>query len=251
MRIFTIKNKLPTILSILLLLFIWRMSSEIIASKIILPSPEATCKSLLILMKSENFFKIVLMTIKRGCIGFFLSCSLGLLIGLLTGSHLFLERLIEPILVVIKSTPIMSIIILALIWFKTEYVPIFVSFLVAFPIICVNVSEGIKSVDVKLLEMAKIYHVRKYRIILEIYLPAISRYFLAGVSTAMGIGWKAVIAAEVLSQPNFAIGTSLYNAKVYIETENVFAWTVIAVLLSFIFERAIRILEKKIMRWRG
>ncbi|MCT4619461.1 MAG: ABC transporter permease subunit [Marinisporobacter sp.] len=246
-----IKNKFPTILSIFILIFTWKIISGIIASEMILPSPEVTYKSMLILIKSEDFFKTVFMTIERGMIGFFLSCTLGLGIGLLTGSNLFLEKLIEPILVVIKSTPVMSIIILALIWFRTDYVPIFVSFLVSFPIICVNVSEGIKSIDIKLLEMAKIYGVKKYRMVLEIYLPAITSYFMAGVSTAMGIGWKAVIAAEVLSQPTLAIGTSLYNSKVYIETENVLAWTVIAVILSFIFERGIRMLEKKMIRWRG
>ncbi|QZY55372.1 ABC transporter permease [Crassaminicella profunda] len=252
MKIFTIiKNKFPTILSILILTFTWKIISEIIDSEMILPSPEVTCKAMFLLIKSEAFFKIVMMTIKRGCIGFFLSCTLGLGVGLLTGSNLFLEKLMEPILVVIKSTPVMSIIILALIWFKTDDVPIFVSFLVAFPIICVNVSEGIKNVDRKFLEMAKIYHVKKYRVIVEIYLPAIASYFMAGISTAMGIGWKAVIAAEVLSQPTFAIGTSLYNSKVYIETENVLAWTVIAVFLSFIFEKIIRIIEQKMIKWRG
>ncbi|WP_168198368.1 ABC transporter permease [Crassaminicella thermophila] len=251
MKISTIiKNKFPTVLSILILIFIWKVISEVVASKMILPSPEATWISFIDLLKSKTFLKIVIATVIRGLIGFLLSCIFGLAVGILTGISEFLEKLMQPFLVMIKSTPVMSIIILALIWFETDNVPIFVSLLVSFPIICANVSEGIKSVDKKIIQMAKIYRVKKWRILLEIYLPSIVSFFIAGISTAMGIGWKATVAAEVLSQPKFAIGTSLYTSKIYIETENVFAWTVVAIILSFIFEKGLRILGQKMIRWR-
>lgn len=251
MKIFTIiKSKFPTILSILILITIWKIISEIIDSEIIVPSPEETFKSLILILKSKAFLKTVMATVIRGWMGFLLSCILGLIVGMLAGINCFLEKMIQPLLVVIKATPVMSIILIALIWFKTDIVPIFVSFLVAFPIICLNVMEGIKSVDVKIIQMAKIYKVKKWRIIIEIYIPAIMSFLVAGFSTAMGIGWKAVIAAEVLSQPKYAIGKSLQMAKSYIEIGDVFAWTVVAIFLSFIFEKAIRIMEKKIVRWR-
>ena len=251
MKIFTIiKSKFPTILSILILITIWKIISEIIDSEIIVPSPEETFKSLILILKSKAFLKTVMATVIRGWMGFLLSCILGLIVGMLAGINCFLEKMIQPLLVVIKATPVMSIILIALRWFKTDIVPIFVSFLVAFPIICLNVMEGIKSVDVKIIQMAKIYKVKKWRIIIEIYIPAIMSFLVAGFSTAMGIGWKAVIAAEVLSQPKYAIGKSLQMAKSYIEIADVFAWTAVAILLSFIFENAIRIMENKIVRWR-
>lgn len=251
MKISTIiSNKITTILSIFTLIITWKIISLIVNQQMILPSPEATFKSLIFLLKSKTFFKAVITTIGRGLLGFFLSCTLGAVVGILTGISSVIEKMLEPLLIIIKSTPVMSIIILALIWFETDYVPVFVSFLVAFPIICVNVSEGMKSVDGKIIQMAQIYGVKKWRILFEIYIPSITSFFVAGVSTAMGIGWKAVIAAEVLSQPKYAIGTSLYTSKIYIETESVFAWTVVAILLSFVFERVIRILEKKMIRWR-
>ncbi len=83
----------------------------------------------------------------------------------------------------------------------------------SFPIICTNVIEGIKNIDIKLIEMAKIYKIKKYRIIREIYLPSMVPFLIAAISTSFGIGWKVVIAAEVLSQPKYAIGTSLQTFK--------------------------------------
>ena len=252
MKIFTIlKNKIPVIISIVIIIFTWKIVFEILDAEIILPSPESTLGSVFTLITSKTFFITVLATVARALLGFLLSCILGLAVGILTGINNFIERAIDPILIAIRSTPVISVIILALIWLKTDMVPVFVSFLIAFPIICANVCEGIKSVDKKRLEMAQIYRVKKWRILAEIYLPSIFSYFVAGISTAMGIGWKAVITAEALSQPIFAIGTSLYTSKIYIETDYVFAWIVIIICLSFVFERAIRLFEKKVVKWRS
>lgn len=251
MKISTIaKNKLPTILSVVTLVFIWKIISGLFDSEMIMPSPEATLKSLIIIFQSKNFLQTVMSTVVRGMMGFFISGVLGLIVGILAGMNQFGEKLVAPFLIVVKATPVMSIILITLIWFQSNYVPVFVSFLVAFPIICGNVLEGIKSVDVKIIQMAKIYHVPKWRILLEIYVPSIASFVVAGFSTAMGIGWRAVIAAEVLSQPQYAIGTSLQTAKIYLETAHVFAWTVIAIFFSFLFEQGVRMIEKKIIRWR-
>ncbi|WZL73457.1 ABC transporter permease subunit [Clostridiaceae bacterium 35-E11] len=251
MRISTIiKNKFPTILSIVLLILLWKIISGLFSSEMIMPSPEVTLKHLFLIFQSKNFLQTVASTLIRGVIGFVISGTLGLIVGISAGMNKFGEKLVEPFLVTIKATPVMSIILITLIWFQSNHVPIFVSFLVAFPIICGNVLEGIKSVDVSIVQMAKIYHIPKWRILLEIYFPSIVSYLVAGFSTAMGIGWRAVIAAEVLSQPQYAIGTSLQTAKIYLETPNVFAWTLLAIFFSFLFEQGIRTLEKKIIRWR-
>ncbi|WP_053954852.1 ABC transporter permease [Inediibacterium massiliense] len=250
MKIFTMKDKYPTILSIVLLIWIWKIITLKIGNELILPSPENTYKSLLNILQSKDFIKIVFYTIKRGGIGILISAILGLGVGFCIGMYPFMEKMLEPPLAMIQSTPIMSIIILALIWIHTENVPVFVSFLVAFPIICVNVSEGIKNVDQNLIQMASIYEVNLIDLFTEIYLPSIASFFMAGLSNAIGIGFKAVIAAEVLSQPKAGIGTSLYNSKVYIETNLVFAWTLIAIGLSFLFEKILKSLQRKIMRWR-
>ena len=111
-------------------------------------------------------------------------------------------------------------------------------------------SECIKNIDPKLLEMAKIYGIKRTRVIKEIYLPSIIPFLTAAISTAFGIGWKVVIAAEVLSQPKYAIGSSLQNSKIYLNINDVFAWTIIAILIGYLFERLIRLIEKKSLKWK-
>jgi NitT/TauT family transport system permease protein len=211
----TKKNGLFTLASFILIAVIWKLVSLFVKSEIILPSPEKTILSLLNLLKTKDFFIIILLSIERGLVGFIISLILGLLVGFLCGFSKIFNKIFEPILVIIRSTPVMSVILIALIWFKSNNVPVFASFLMSFPIICTNVKEGINNIDNRLLNMAAIYKIKKRRIISEIYFPSILPFLIAAISTSFGIGWKVVIAAEVLSQPKYAIGTSLQNSKLY------------------------------------
>jgi NitT/TauT family transport system permease protein len=143
----------------------------------------------------------------------------------------------------------MSIILLALIWFHTDMVPVFVSFLMAFPIICGNTIQGVRSIDRDLVEMSRIYGVSRREVLTGVYLPSIAPFLLAGASSAMGMTWKVIIAAEILSQPVWSIGTQMQMARIYLETGWVLAWTVVIILVSFVFESLLRLLEAKLAAW--
>ncbi len=245
-----LKDKIPAFTSILIIIILWKILSLRIRSELLLPPPEIAVKRFLSIYQTKLFWVSIWATFLRGMTGFLLSCAAGIIAGILSGIYDFIDKALQPFIVMIKSTPIMSVILLALIWFQTENVPIFASFLVAFPIICANVREGIRNIDKKLIEMAKIYQVQRKNILLEIYFPSILPFLTAGISTAVGIGWKVIVSAEVLGQPKYAIGTQLYTSKIYLETADVLAWTIAAVLLSALFEKSIRLLERKIIKWR-
>ncbi|MCJ7665800.1 MAG: ABC transporter permease subunit, partial [Actinobacteria bacterium] len=189
MKISTIKSHIKdkrnlTIISFILLIVFWKILSLIINSGLILPSPENTFISIFYLIKTGEFYIIILSSLKRGLIGFALSLLLGITFGFLAGLNDTINKLLEPVLVIVRSTPLMSVILLALIWFKTENVPIFASFLVSFPIITSNTIEGIKNIDTKIIQMANIYKIKKWRIITEIYFPAILPFTIAAISTS-------------------------------------------------------------------
>ncbi len=244
------KDYLILFAAISIILIIWKIVSFMIDSEIILPSPENTFVSIIEVARKGDFLSAVFHSIARGLIGFVISFLSGIVLGIATGFNKILYRLMEPALVVIKSIPLISIILISLIWFNSENVPVFASFLVSFPIVYTNVAEGVKNIDKKILEMAKSYKITKKRILTEIYIPAILPFITASGVSSVGIGWKAVIAAEVLSNPLKAIGTNMQLSKIYLETDKVIAWTIIAILISYLFELLIRIIEKKTVKWK-
>ncbi len=222
--------------SVLILVALWKLISFAVDAEIIIPSPEKTFLEVLGLMITASFWHAVLGTVLRVVFGFLISFACGILVGVAAGYSRVVHNLVSPIIAVIKTTPVLSIILLALIWFKTDFVPVFSAFLMGFPIICGNVIEGIHNVDQRLLQMADAYRLSASDKILNIHVPSVFPYILAGSKTSMGIIWKVVVAAEVLSQPVHAIGSGLQNAKIMLETARVFAWTIVAILLGVVFE---------------
>lgn len=221
---------------VLLFAAVWKIGASLAGAEVILPGPLKVFLTFGEVLRSPAFLPALASTALRGGTAFLISALLALLVGLAAGLSDGVRDLMRPLVIIIKSTPVMSFILLALIWFPSGFVPIFVSVLMAFPIIYENVQVGLRAVDPRLLEMARVYRISRPLVLRTILLPGIFSYFFAASKTAFGIIWKAVIAAEILSRPVAAVGSEMYEAKIYIETASVLAWTLVAVLLSAVSE---------------
>ncbi|WP_418790398.1 ABC transporter permease [Phosphitispora sp. TUW77] len=250
MKDYITKGREIALFSVVLVIILWKIISLTIASELLLPAPEKVFLVMVKLVTSVGFACSVGFTVLRGLLGFVISLVMGIITGIMIGLNRTFDVMIKPVLVAIRATPVISIILLALIWLSADLVPVLIGFLVMYPIISTNVAEGIKSVDRELIAMAKAYRVKTSRLIRELYIPAISPFIIGGISNAAGIGWKAVIASEVLSQPGYAIGTRMHTAHSYLIVAELVSWTVIAVILSYIFETLIRFIEKRVVAWR-
>lgn len=250
MKISITKRQYVSLASVVFMLAIWKILALHFDSDFILPPPGKTFLTTLSLFGDSHFLVIVGSTVTRGIIGFVISGILGVGLGVIAGVNANFNAFLRPILVITRSTPVIALILLALIWFTPGMVPVFIAILTMFPFICTNVIDGIKSVDRDLVEMASFYKISQKRIILEVYIPAIMPFIISGASSAMGIGWRAIITGEVLSQPHYGIGTIMQGAQTFLNVDAVIAWTIIAVLISFGFEKAIRWSERKLVIWR-
>lgn len=232
------------------ILLVWKIASLYLNSDYILPPPEKTILSLFELFTSTGFLLVVGSTIWRSLIGFVSAAFFGIALGIWAEISPSFKALLNPILVVVRSIPIIAITLLALIWFSPEGVPLFIGFLTMFPIICTNVIEGVRSVDSDLVEMADLYRVSRLRKLRELYVPSISPFIFSGLSTMAGIGWRAIIVGEVLSLPEYGIGTLMHSAQTFLNVDVLIAWTLIAVLLSSGCEALISFIGGKFLKWR-
>ena len=250
MKISFTSKQYVSIASVIFMLVVWKILSMHFGSGYVLPSPEKTLSTTLNLFTDSNFLATVGSTILRGIAGFVLSGILGLGLGIFAGINPHFNAFLRPILVTIRSIPIIALILLALIWLSPGLVPVFIAMLTMFPFICTNVTDGIKSVDPDIVEMATFYRIRRNRIIRELYIPAIMPFIISGASSAIGIGWRAIITGEVLSQPKYGIGTLMQSAQTFLNVDAVIAWTIVAVIISYGFEKIIRWSEQKLIVWK-
>lgn len=228
--------------SVAVMLILWEVAALRIDSEQIMPGPAATLTSTVGLFGQKDFVAIVFSTILRGIVGFLIAAIAGVILGIIAGINEGFNAFMKPWIVVMRSTPVVAFVLLALIWFS-QSTAVFIAFLTMFPMIFTNVVEGIHNVDGKLLKMAELYKVKKIRVIKWVYVPAIAPFMVSGISSAIGIGWRAIIVGEVMSQPRYGIGNSMQLAQIQMNVDKLIAWTIIAVLLGFLFEKIIRLIE--------
>ena len=242
-------NKIPKpanlVLAAAFWLFIWQIVYMIIGSDIIFASPLNTFKRVFELAATAEFWKSCANSIFHILFGFVVALLVSIPLAALTARFKFINLLFSPILKLIKATPVASFIVLALFWLKSGVVS-FIAFLMVVPLVYSNLSEGFENVDKNLLEMAKVYKFSFIKKVRLIYVPSLMPYFVAACSVGLGFAWKAGIAAEVIALPDNTLGLEIYNAKIYIETVDLFALTVVIIVLSIIMEKAFMWLLKKL-----
>ena len=236
MNMKTPKKIIIPFLILFLYIALWQIAALYVGKELLIPSPETVLKTFAAFLSEKEFYINIAYSVGRICAGFLLSLMFGALLSFFTSFVPLGKRLIYPAMSIIKATPVASFIILALLWIKTTYVPVFISFLMVMPVVWANMSQGFETADKKLIEAAAVYKMSFLRQLKYIYLPNCVSYFKNSASAGIGLAWKSGIAAEVICSPKFAIGSRLYSAKIYLETAELFAWTGAVIVLSIIIE---------------
>lgn len=226
-----------TLLAALFWLALWQLLSAAVGSALLLPAPLSVVRRLFELMGTAQFWRTVLLSLLRISAGIAFALILGVITAVLTCRFALLDALLSPVISVIKTTPVASFVILVLIWLRRDYVPVLISALMVFPVVWSNVSAGIKNTDRSFLELARVYDFSFIKTAQSIYFPSVLPYFRSACSSALGFGWKAGIAAEVLTVPGVSIGRMIYESKLYLQTTDLFAWTLCVILLSVLLEK--------------
>lgn len=230
-------QSLEKLCAIVFALIIWQITALWIGQEILLVSPVRVIWRLFGLCAEGAFWNSIVFSCIRILSGCLLAMVTGILLAVVSSRFRLVEILLWPFLSAIKATPVASFIILCLIWFRAESLSTLMSFLMVLPLIYANMLQGIRGTDKKLLEMAGIFQLRIWKRILYIYTPEIMPYMISASSVAIGMSWKAGIAAEVIGIPNGSIGEMLYQAKVYLNSADLFAWTVVIIVLSILVEK--------------
>jgi len=237
------KTKHPIRLwAVLVWLLVWQGAGMALArlwpnGHLLLATPLTALTRLADLALSAAFWRAVAVSAAHIIGGFLFSCALGVLLAALAARFRGVRELLSPVVAAIKAVPVVSFIILALVWLDAGQLSLFIAALMVFPPVYLNVLSGIAGADRQLLEMARVFRVPFGRRLRGIYLPAVLPYFRTAVSLALGLCWKAGIAAEVIGLPGGTMGEALYQAKVYYETGDLFAWTAVIVAVSLVFEK--------------
>lgn len=242
------KKYIRTTLIVLIWLVIWQVAALVVNNAILLSGPIDTFKALIALGSEPSFYLSIGITAGKILMGFLIGMISGTVLSILSYKKNLVKDFLSPFVSVIKSIPIVSFIIIALIWAGSSYVTVIVSAIISFPIFYKNLLEGLLVTDPKLLELAFVYQMKPAKKLKYIYIPSVSSHVKSAVSLAIGMAFRGGITAEVVGQPLRSIGNGLYLSKINLATSDMLAWTFAAVLCAFIIEKLISYLVKRVFK---
>lgn len=232
-----LKRFVKPVVVILFWLFIWNAAAKLVGQELLFPAPIAVFRRLFQLIQTPEFRQAAAVSLGRILLGALIGTAAGTLLAAATSRFRIADTLLRPLLTIVRSTPVASFVLLVLIWVGRDVLPVVIVVLMVLPVVWGNVTTGIADTDRQLLQMARLYRFGAWRTIMRVYAPSVLPHFLAACNTALGLAWKAGVAAEVLTVPRLSIGRYLYESKLYLETVDLFAWTVVVILLSLVIEK--------------
>lgn len=242
------KKTLSRAAVIIFWLAVWQIAAIQVDNHILLTGPAEVCMRIMKELGSMEFYTSAAGSLARIMAGFLLGMISGAAIGACAFFCRVIRRLLEPVILAMKSVPVAAFVILVLIWSGSENLAVPISFFVVFPYFYVQTMTGLAETDEMKLAFARVCGMRGLNRVLYLYRPALAPYLLGAARITIGMSFKSGIAAEVIGIPGSAIGTRLYMSKVYLDTTGVLAWTVVIVLLSFLCEKAILYLLGALLR---
>ena len=243
------KYSAVSVLSAVLIIVVWYLASIRLGMPIILPSPVEVVKDFVSLFSQKQFVMDICATVIRALRSFVIIVFSGAFFGILAGLMPWLKAFLKPVVTVFKATPVMSIILLAFIWFKTGTVPVFSAFLMAFPVMYVQTLQGVIHLDKKLDQMCRIYEISGFRKLKYFTVPALIPSLVTGSKQSLSMIWKVVIASEVITIPSAGVGRSLQMAQIQLQTSYVFAWTIVAIILTALGDMIFSILIRRCLKY--
>ncbi len=226
-------------------LLIWQLLAWWVGKELLLPSPFRVLSSLGELVVTATFWQSVFFSILRVLIGILLALLLGVALAVFTSKFKSMHHLFSPFITVIRSTPVASFILLLWLWLGSDKLPAVICLLMVLPIAWSAATDSIASLDKQLMEVCKTYNFSLLKRIHTFYLPSFFPYFLSACKTSIGLAWKAAVAAETLVVSPNSIGRHLYDTKLYLETSELFAWTLVVITLSLLIESSTAAMLKK------
>ena len=219
---------------------IWLVIAVIIDNVYILPSPLDVLDSMIKLVVEPIFYSSVFMSVFRALLSVVISFVMAILLALLSIKNHFLSSLLEKVILILRSIPNVTFVILLLFWVSRETMVFIVSFLLLFPMIYQNLYESLKEQKMLWNDVLKIYPQDLLITINRIYIPLMRSAVVSSLITASSLAFKVGVMAEILGQVQTGIGRQIQLARLDINLAKVMAWTLWLLLIVFVFDILIK-----------
>lgn len=239
--------------AIALFLGAWELVAVGLKKEYMLPRFSAVCVAFGRLWGTPSFYRDTFATLLRAICGFAIAFFAGAAMGVAGGVFSKFRAFCKPLVAFFRAAPTMGLTLVIMVWLRAKYTPVCIGFLMVFPVIYTTVADSIATAPRDLLQMAKVYRMPLSKQIRYIYVPHAVPMMFSACSTAFALNIKATVSAEILAHTMGSIGVHMTNAAADLldGTAMLFAWLLVAVLLSVLAECLLKLIERLCLRRYG
>ncbi len=229
----------PAWISIAAIVLLWQLAADRIQHPALFPSVLQLIKEIAVLAGSLPFYQSIFLTILRGFEAFLLATLIALPASVIALHSSFWKSFFHPLVVILRSIPVIAVVLIALLLLTPTNLPIIIGCITMLPILYQNFLSAWENTDPKLVEMARFYRKSLLQRFRYVYFLQSKELLFAGLATAIGFGWRAIIIGEVLSSPSMGIGALMKKSQAYIDMPGLLSWTLVAITWGFVAEKVI------------
>ena len=193
----------------------------------------------------------VVITLLRVAAALFISFVLGLALAVAMYRWTAVENYVRPAVRLLMAVPVVCWILFSVLWFKwVEFRIAFVLTVVCAPVFVVDMLDGMKGVPRQLRDMLRSFRPSRTHFFTKLVLPAIVPTILTSWKINLSLAIRVVTIAELVGAVS-GIGYGLVVAQELFSVADVFAWTLVLVVVLFLAEAILSLIEERMLRWRS
>jgi sulfonate transport system permease protein len=235
-----------------LVLVLWQIAARVgLIAPQVLPAPTSVAATALDLARNGDLFVHLGVSLLRAAAGFAIGGTIGLALGILVGFSPLAQALLDRSIQMVRAIPFLAMLPLVIVWFGVgEVAKIFlVALAVLFPIY-INTMLGIRQIDPKLMELAKVIGLDRIAVVRRIILPGAMPSILTGVRYALAHAWLALVIAETLATTK-GIGFLAMDAREFLQTNVILLTMIIYAIIGVVADALVRLLEAHFLSWHA
>ena len=217
---------------------LWQMIAMIVNQSVILPSFLDVLNRLVYILSDVSFYNHLFITLFRVILGTLSAFVLSFIFAILSYDFKLINQGLKPLVLVSKTIPNITYILLVLIWFSREMSVFFVTLLILFPVLYTQISTGLLGINPEHLEVLKLYPETYFHRLTKVIIPLIRISLFEGLKGALSLGFKVGVMAEILGQVQPGLGYLMHIARMNFETIDLFAYTAIMIMVVVLIEKS-------------
>lgn len=231
-----VKSLVNAVIGVASIIAIWFIAYIIISNSYVMPSPLKVIKEFVIITGEASFLKALAMTLLRVIIAFIISLILATILAVLAYKYPSFSDGLSVIIGFLRSLPVLAVLLIILLFTARTIVPIVVATMSLLPILYTAIYSSLRGVDSNLLEMCKVYGVKKKDKILSVYLPIMKPKLILDATAGIAFSLKLVVSSEIMANVFNSLGGFIEEAFLYSETAQLFALTIWTAVIGIIVE---------------